>query len=55
LRNLDKTSVTVDWLSEFWGVVDVNDSSELLRAYPNARKDGDWFAHQYAWDMVPAY
>ena len=55
LDKLGKTGVTLDWLREFPGMVDINGCPELLECYPDAReKDGKYFPH-IPWDMVPAY
>lgn len=55
LKKSGLTAETLDWLKEFWAEVDINDSEELRRAYPNAKKGGDIYEPRIVWDMVPSY
>lgn len=57
LKKTGKTAETLDWLREFPAVVDINQSEELQRAYPNAKKipGEEQYAPRIVWDMVPGY
>lgn len=55
LDKLGKTARTMDWLKEFPVQVDLNDSPQMQRAFPDAWKEGERFAPHIPWDMVPAY
>ena len=55
LKKLGLQAEVLDWLEEVPAKVDVNQSEELLKAYPNTRKNGDRFETHVAWDIVPSY
>ncbi len=55
LKKLGLKAETLDWLQEFPAKLDINDSEELQRAYPNTRKEGERFASRIVWDMMPSY
>lgn len=55
LKKLGLSAVTLDWLQEFPAKLDINDSEELQRAYPNTRKEGARYAPRIVWDMMPSY
>lgn len=57
LRKLGLTARILDWLTEFPAKVDVNLSEELVKAYPDTRKnkeDGKYLP-RIVWDAVPSY
>lgn len=55
LKQTGLEAVTYSWLQEFPAKVDINESKELQRAYPNCAREGDRFCRRIAWDMVPGY
>ena len=55
LDKLGKTGVTMDWLQEFPGQVDVDGNREFLKIYPDTGKQGEKYSPHIAWDMMPAY
>lgn len=55
LDKLGKTGVTLDWLREFPGQVDINEALELLRVYPDTWKKDGKYCPRIPWDMMPAY
>lgn len=55
LKKLGLTAETLDWLEEFPAKLDINGSEELIRAYPNTRKDGERYSPRIVWDMLPSY
>lgn len=56
LKVLGKEAKTLNWLTEFPAVVDLNLSKELALAYPDAdEKDSRFEARNVIWDMVPSY
>ena len=55
LNVLKEEAVVMPWLEEFPARVDVEESPELMRAFPKAQnEDGTWNKH-IAWDIMPAY
>lgn len=55
LKSTGKQAQVREWLQEFPATVDINDSPELQKAYPDCEKTGDQYALRIPWDMVPAY
>ncbi len=55
LKKVKKTAVTMDWLQEFAARVDINQSENLRKAYPNAKKEGDRYLPRNVWDIVPSF
>lgn len=55
LERLGKKAEVLDWLKEFPAQVNIRQSKELQKAYPNTRvRDGE-YQMRIAWDMVPSY
>ncbi|MDY3919157.1 MAG: histidine phosphatase family protein [Candidatus Limivivens sp.] len=55
LKKVGKKAEELDWLREFPALVDINDSEELQRAYPDTKKEGERYRLRIAWDMAPGY
>lgn len=55
LNKLGKTAEVLDWLREFPASVDINDSPEMQRAYPDTHKVGDRYERHFIMDMMPSY
>ena len=55
LERLGKKAEVLGWLKEFPGQVDINQSEELQKAYPNTRTGEGKYQLRIAWDMVPSY
>lgn len=55
LKKLGLRAETKDWLREFPAQVDINDSLELQRAFPDTPRENGRFLPRIAWDMVPGY
>lgn len=57
LKKTGKTAEVLEFLREFPAEVNVNNSEELLKAYPDAymKMDGDKYLPRIAWDMLPGY
>ena len=55
LKVTGKTAEILDWLREFPAQVDLNKNPELEKAYPDVKKEGEYFLPRIAWDMVPGY
>lgn len=55
LKKLGLTAETKDWLQEFPAQVDINQETELQKAYPDCKKKNGYFQSRILWDMVPGY
>ncbi len=55
LKKTGRQAQVREWLKEFPGTVDINDSPELQEAFPDCRREGDRYALRIPWDMVPSY
>lgn len=56
LKETGKKARVLDWLREFPAEIDVNKHPELLKAYPDTRKNEDGsYQNRICWDMVPSY
>ena len=55
LQRLGISAKTLDWLQEFPAKVQVRESEELRKAFPDTKiKEGEYLP-RIAWDMVPSY
>ena len=55
LKKTGREAKVLDWLEEFWAIVDVNDSPELQKAYPDTDKKDGRYGGRIVWDMLPGY
>lgn len=55
LQRLGLSAKTLDWLQEFPAKVDVNESEELRRAFPDTKMREGRYLPRIAWDMLPSY
>ena len=53
MRKLGRTAKTLGWLKEFPAQIDLNQSPQLLRAFPNARLEDGKYAPHIVWDVMP--
>lgn len=55
LQRLGLSAKTLDWLQEFPAKVDVSESEELRRAFPDTKMRKGRYLPRIAWDMLPSY
>ncbi len=55
LEKFGKQAKVLNWLEEFPAKLDINDSEELKKAYPNAKRQDGHYKERIVWDMVPSY
>ena len=55
LKRTGKTAQTVGWLEEFPAKIDLNKVPELVKAYPDTKKEEGKYRSRIIWDIVPSY
>lgn len=55
MKELGSTAKTLGWLQEFPAQVDLNQTPQLLRAFPNTRMENGKYIPRIVWDVMPSY
>lgn len=55
MDKLGRTAKTLGWLQEFPAQVDLNQTPQLLSAFPNTKMENGKYVPRIVWDIMPSY